>query len=359
MHDKQTQGAKFVLASSQYARGRLAPGAHLLPRVTTAFTPRWPHLGPRRYKRPGRAPGCGSPLKAASPARRLHRHPGAPAARPPAGSAQAKAAAAPGHRGRGSVLPSGRFAPCAGATGPGAGAQQELDRPPPAAERGPRLWGTGAARPARRRPDGGAAAPPAAEARRRGWGPAAARRGPGGGGGPGAPWPGGRRRRRSGGRRWEEEPLKGGAVGAGRAAAVAGRRGLGCRAAAGGAPFPGRRGGPRRYAAGIMAGASAVSPLVCALQRGARAWRMGHRPPLCRRHFNRPHLQYSTCCRQRGSPGAHTPPEGLGGSGGGTGTGRQASPPSHRGEALGGSPVAWPGPCEPGWQMVPAEQLHP
>lgn len=61
-----------------------------------------------------------------------------------------------------------------------------------------------------------------------------------------------------------------------------------------------------------MAGASGVSPLVCALQRGARAWRMGHRPPLCRRHFNRPHLQYSTCCRQRGSPGAHTPPEGMG-----------------------------------------------
>lgn len=79
-----------------------------------------------------------------------------------------------------------------------------------------------------------------------------------------------------------------------------------------GAPFPGKRGRPGRYAAGIMAGASALSPLVCAFQRGARAWRMGHRPPLCRRHFNRPHLQYSTCCRQRGSPGAHTPPEETG-----------------------------------------------
>lgn len=105
-----------------------------------------------------------------------------------------------------------------------------------------------------------------------------------------------------------------------------------------------------------MAGASAVSPLVCAFQRGARAWRMGHRPPLCRRHFNRPHLQYSTCCRQRGSPGAHTPPEGLGGR---TGTGRWASPPSHEGEALGGAlSVGWPGLCEADWQMVPTKQLR-
>lgn len=115
------------------------------------------------------------------------------------------------------------------------------------------------------------------------------------------------------------QPLRRAAVGGGgsrRGGARGAVRGRGGPAAAGGAPFPGRRGGPRRYAAGIMAGASAVSPLVCAFQRGARAWRMGHRPPLCRRHFNRPHLQYSTCCRQRGSPGAHTPPEGLGGEDG-------------------------------------------
>lgn len=97
-----------------------------------------------------------------------------------------------------------------------------------------------------------------------------------------------------------------------------------------GAPFPGKRGGPRRYAAGIMAGASALSPLVCAFQRAARAWRMGHRPPLCRRHFNRPHLQYSTCCRQRGGPGAHTPPRGR----------AVASPPLTRPRPWGAPPVS-------------------
>lgn len=81
-------------------------------------------------------------------------------------------------------------------------------------------------------------------------------------------------------------------------------------------PFPGRRGGPRCYADGIMAGASAVSPLVCAFQRGAQAWRMGHRPPLCRGHFNNPHLQYPTCCSQRDGPATHNPPEGRGGDAG-------------------------------------------
>lgn len=132
-------------------------------------------------------------------------------------------------------------------------------------------------------------------------------------------------------------------------------RGRGGPAAARGAPFPGRRGGPRRYAAGIMAGASAVSPLVCAFQRGARAWRMGHRPPLCRRHFNRPHLQYSTCCWQRGSPrGAH-PPEGLVGE---DGDGSVSFAAISRGRGFGGaSSVPWPGLCKPGWQMVPTKQL--
>lgn len=112
--------------------------------------------------------------------------------------------------------------------------------------------------------------------------------------------------------------LREGAVRGPCAAAVSLPVPLGARAA----PFPGRPGGPRRYAGGIMAGASGVSPLVCALQRGAQAWRMGHRPPLCRGHFNNPHLQYPTCCAQGDGPGPHNPPGGLQG----TGSGLAASP---------------------------------
>lgn len=104
--------------------------------------------------------------------------------------------------------------------------------------------------------------------------------------------------------------LREGAVRGPCAAAVSPPVPLGARAA----PFPGRPGGPRRYAGGIMAGASGVSPLVCALQRGAQAWRMGHRPPLCRGHFNNPHLQYPTCCAQGDGPGPHNPPGGLRGT---------------------------------------------
>lgn len=74
---------------------------------------------------------------------------------------------------------------------------------------------------------------------------------------------------------------------------------------------------------------------------------MGHRPPLCRRHFNRPHLQYSTCCRQRGGPGAHTPPQ----------TGGLAAVCLTKARLLGAPSVPRCGLGQPGWPAVPTE--HP
>lgn len=216
--------------------------------------------------------------------------------------------------------------PCREAAAPaGRGAQRALPQPPPGAERG-ESTGTvprrgPAALPAPLYPGGGAAAPPPAPARprrrrrRRGL-PGGCSSPPNAAGPPPPPalrFPPPRTRRPAPFPAGQGQPPRGCHWGRGARKAVRGRGGP---AAAGGAPFPGRRGAARRYAAGRMAGASAVSPLVCAFQRGARAWRMGHRPLLCRRHFNRPHLQCPTCCRQRGSPGAHTPPEGLGGEDG-------------------------------------------
>lgn len=42
-----------------------------------------------------------------------------------------------------------------------------------------------------------------------------------------------------------------------------------------------------------------MSHFVCTFQRLIQALQMGHRLPLCRGHFNNPHLQYSTCCLHR------------------------------------------------------------